>query len=133
MVTFFTSIGCMDGRILPVVEKLGKETFEAEYVDTITEPGFVGFLAREAQNPEFLNDFKNKLFISTMQHLSKGIIVFGHEECAGNPVSDDQQRREIRQSIGFIRELVGDSTPVIGIFVRKDSKESAKWLAEVVS
>lgn len=131
--TFFTSIGCMDGRIHNVIEEVGKKKFAALHADTITEPGFVGLLSREAMNEVFLKNFKHKLFISTMQHASKGIIVSAHADCAGNPVSDSQQKDEVLQSVDFIKEIVGDFPPVIGVFVKRDPVDPAKWIAEDVS
>lgn len=44
---FFTSVGCMDGRSQRAVATWGREKFDAEYADTITEAGLVGLLAKD--------------------------------------------------------------------------------------
>ena len=51
----------------------------------ITEAGLVGQIAH-ATNPTLVESIKKKLLISLEKHHSKGIIVHGHQECAGNPV-----------------------------------------------
>ncbi len=37
--TFFTSIGCMDGRVQGPVAEFGREKFGGQFADAITEPG----------------------------------------------------------------------------------------------
>lgn len=44
---FFTIVGCMDGRCQEAVAAFGRETFHAQFPDTITEAGLVGLLAKE--------------------------------------------------------------------------------------
>ena len=52
--------------------------------EIITEAGIVGILANNP-SPEFLALLKSKLDISIDKHHSQGILVNGHQECAGNP------------------------------------------------
>ncbi len=94
--TFFTSVGCMDGRVQAPVAQLGRDKFGAKYPDTITEAGIVRAIAN---NPklEFIKNLKFKLSVSIEKHHSKGIIVSGHEECAGNPVSEEQHKQDIKK------------------------------------
>ena len=92
--TFFTSLGCMDGRVQEVVAEFGRRKFGAKYQDTITEAGLVGKLAQDNADQDLIDSIKNKLDISLEKHLSKGIIVHGHQECAGNPVDDGKHKEE---------------------------------------
>ena len=130
--SFFTIVGCMDGRVQGVVAEFGRNKFGAKYPDTITEAGLVGKLARDEQNQTLLDSIKNKLDISLQKHHSKGIIVHGHQECAGNPVSDDKHKDDIRKSVQKIKSLINSSVPVIGVFAKRSSGNPTAWEAEKI-
>lgn len=117
--TFFTVIGCMDGRCVSAVDEFGRNRFGAEYADTITEPGIVAMLSNNPSQ-DFLSDLKSKILISINIHKSKGIIIDGHAECAGDPVPDEVQKDEIRKSVDIIKSLIGISVPVVGVFVKRN-------------
>ena len=89
--TFFTVVGCMDGRVQTPVAKFGQEKFEARFPDTITEAGIVGLISK-SPDTKFVKNLKLKLLVSLEKHHSKGIVVDGHRECAGNPVNDEQHK-----------------------------------------
>ena len=121
--SFFTVVGCMDGRVQGVMEKYGKNSFGAKYPDTITEPGIVGIISKGVSK-DFANNLKKKILISLEKHHSVGIIVNGHAECAGNPVDDDVHKEDVKKSVEFIKKLVVNKVPVIGVFVER------AWAAE---
>lgn len=102
--TFFTSIGCMDGRVQAPITEYGKSKFQAQYPDTITEAGLVGILSNNPSG-ELLESIKKKILISIEKHHSKGIIVHGHEECAGNPVEDKKHRQDILKAAQVLRSM----------------------------
>src|SRR3989344_2265011 len=126
--TFFTVVGCMDGRVQYVIARFGREKFDAEFPDTITEAGIVGLISN---NPEqkFVENLEFKLLVSIEKHHSKGILVDGHQECAGNPVDDERHKEDVRKSVEFIRELIEDKVPVTGVFVVRDGDS---WKAEEI-
>ncbi|HBB76837.1 MAG: hypothetical protein A2186_02675 [Candidatus Levybacteria bacterium RIFOXYA1_FULL_41_10] len=137
--TFFTSVGCMDGRVHDPVAIFGKEKFGAQHPDTITEAGLVGLLARlqmpehsdggqaKGDNPELLESIKKKLLISIEKHHSKGVIVHGHEDCAGNPVDGVKHKEDILKSAEIVRSLIPEGAEVIPVFVVKNN---GAWTAE---
>ena len=117
--TFFTSIGCMDGRVQAPIARFGQEKFDVKYPDTLTEAGLVGRLAEAKIDPNLKESIKFKSFdVSVGKHHSKGIIVHGHQHCAGNPVDDDLHRKQALKSAEFVRSFVKD-IPVIPVFVEK--------------
>ena len=126
--TFFTVVGCMDGRVQDVIARFGREKFDAEFPDTITEAGIVGLISN---NPEqkFVENLEFKLLVSIEKHHSKGILVDGHQECVGNPVDDEKHKEDVRKSVEFIRELTEDKVPVTGVFVVRDGDS---WKAEEI-
>lgn len=126
--TFFTAVGCMDGRVQEVMARFGWEKFGAEYPDTITEAGIVGLISKNPE-PTFVENLKLKLLVSIDKHHSKGILVDGHQECAGNPVSDEKHKQDVKTSIEFIRKLIDARVPVTGIFVGRTENG---WKAEEV-
>jgi|SRR3990167_3079827 len=125
---FFTVVGCMDGRVQSPVVEFGRAKFGADYPDTITEAGIVGLISN---NPDsaFVENLKLKLIISIEKHHSKGIVVDGHQECAGNPVSDEKHKEDVIKSVEFVRSLTEDKVPVTGIFV---VRRNNTWKAEEI-
>ena len=113
---FFTVVGCMDGRVQWPVAKFGKDKFAARFPDTITEAGIVGLLSNNPSR-DLVASLKSKLLISIEKHHSKGIVVDGHEECAGNPVDNNKHKEDVKKSVEFIKNLINSRVPVVGVFV----------------
>lgn len=130
--TFFTTVGCMDGRVQKPIAEFGRKKFNAEYPDTITEAGLVGRLAKGSPDQALVDSIKNKLDISLEKHHSKRIIVHGHQECAGNPVDDERHKEDIKKSVQKIKSLVSSSVPVVGVFVKRSLQDPSKWEIEEV-
>jgi carbonic anhydrase len=126
--SFFTVVGCMDGRVQWACAKYGKEKYDAQFPDTITEAGIVGLIAA-VPDDKFVENLKFKLLVSIDKHHSKGVVVDGHQECAGNPVDDDKHREDIRKSVEFMSNLIENKVPVVGVFVVRDGDE---WKAEEI-
>ncbi len=110
----------------------GQKLFGAKYPDTITEAGLVGLLAKENLDQALIDSIKKKILISLEKHHSKGIIVHGHQECAGNPVLDNKHKEDVRRSVAIIKSLIDSSVPVVGVFVKRSFEESSKWEVEEV-
>lgn len=129
--TFFTSVGCMDGRVQDVIAVFGREKFGATYPDTITEAGMAGKLPLKEQS--LLDGIKFKAVdVSVGKHHAKGIVVHGHAECAGNPVDDEKQKDDIKKSVEVIKSLIS-TVPVVGVFVHRSADDSTKWIAEEIT
>ncbi len=112
---FCTVINCMDGRVqLPVIHYLRKR-WDAEYVDSITEPGPNLILAEHNDSPA-AQSILNKIAISVEKHHSRGIAVVGHYDCAGNPAPKEDQIIHIQKAVRFLRRH-NENLPVIGLWV----------------
>ena len=114
--TFFTSVGCMDGRVQAPIEEYGQKRYGVLYPDTITEAGIVGLLANNPSQ-ELLDLVKKKVLISVEKHHSKGIVVHGHQECAGNPIEDALHREQTVKTAEVIKSFVPESLEVKPVFV----------------
>jgi carbonic anhydrase len=109
---FATSVSCMDGRIQIPLTNWIKENFSVDYVDTITEPGIDKLVADNTD----LESIKIKVGISINKHESELIVVSGHYDCAGNPVSNEEHITQIKKGIEVISSWnVG--VKVVGVWV----------------
>lgn len=117
--TFFTSVGCMDGRVQKAVNRYASLVYGAEYADTVTKAGLDGIFSQENIDPEVFESVKSMVLVSVDRHKSHGIVVHGHEECAGNPVSDEQHKKDIKKSVNAIKKMVdGKNVEIRGLYVR---------------
>lgn len=100
---FCTVINCMDGRVqLPVIRYMQKR-FNAEYVDSITEPG-PNLILSEQKSDVSIQSILERLKISIEHHNSVGVAVVGHHGCAGNPALQEDQIAQIHKAIHFLRK-----------------------------
>lgn len=109
---FATSVSCMDGRIQLPLTKWIKEKYSIDYVDVITEPGIDKIVA-ESPN---LESIKSKILISVNAHKSAFVVVSGHHDCAGNPVSSEKHISQIKKGVEVISSWNLGIT-VVGVWV----------------
>ena len=120
----------MDGRVQEVIAKYGEKKFDVLYPDTLTEAGMVGLLAKETIDEDLVKAIAFKLSVSLEKHHSKGIVVHGHQECAGNPVSDEQHIADVKDATARIAHVIENKIPVIGVFVKRNGSE---WIVQEVT
>lgn len=102
----------MDGRIqIPLITWI-KENYDADYVDTITEPGVDKKIAEKYN----LDPIQAKVSISINAHNSRLIVISGHFDCAGNPVSDELHISHIKKSVETVSSW-NLGVKVIGVWV----------------
>lgn len=109
---FATSVSCMDGRIQIPLATWVKKNYSVDYVDAITEPGVDKIVAENSK----LESIKNKVGISINAHKSGLIVVSGHHDCAGNPVSDEEHVAQIKKGVEIISSWDLDAK-VVGVWV----------------
>ncbi len=113
--SFATVINCMDGRTqLPVNEYL-REKYGVDYVDTITEPGPIKYLA-DGTDKAVIDSIRNRVAISIEKHGSGAIGIVGHFGCAGNPVSKEMQLEQLELAVKVVRSW-GFDVDVIKLWV----------------
>lgn len=112
---FATAINCIDGRVqIPVIEWLRKE-HGVNYVDMITESGPNKMLT-ESKEDSILESIKRRIEISVNKHASKLVAIVGHYDCAGNPVEEDTQLKQIRSAIKTVKSW-NFKVKIIGLWV----------------
>ena len=117
--SFYTAINCMDGRIQESVTNYIKKKYNVLFVDMITGAGPVKILSNK--KIENLESIISCIDISLKQHKSKGIAIVAHYDCAGNPISDEEQKELLKKSVAFLSDKYINSS-VCGLWVDKNSK-----------
>jgi len=112
---FCTVINCMDGRVQQPVNNFLQKRFNADNVDTITEAGPNGILAKQEDKATIQSIFK-RVEISVNAHKSKAIAIVGHHDCAGNPAPKEEQIRHIRESMSFLQNHY-QNVEIVGLWV----------------
>jgi hypothetical protein len=98
---FATAINCIDGRVQKPVAEYMQKNFSVDYVDMITEPGPNKILS-EGRDINIIESLRKKVGISIEKHNSKIIAVVAHYDCAGNPESEDVQKKHLRKAVDVI-------------------------------
>ena len=91
--TFATAVNCMDGRVQESVTAFTRREFGVDYVDMVTEAGVVASISEGV---------RRHVDISVQAHDSKGVVVAAHPGCAGNPISDEEQKVQCVQAAALI-------------------------------
>ncbi len=113
--TFCTTVNCMDGRVqLPVIQFL-QHRFEAEHVDSVTEPGPIKAMA-EDQDGAMVASIRERVDISIHKHGSIALAIVAHYDCAGNPLTKEEQLPQLEKAVTFARATWPQAT-VIGLWV----------------
>lgn len=120
---FGTAINCIDGRTQGPVSDWIKKNHSVDYVDTITEPGSDKVLLGTDHNK--IEQIKSKFLISINAHKSSLIVIAGHYDCAGNPVSNEEHLVQIKKSVSIIKSW-NLPVKVFGVWVNN------KWKIEQV-
>jgi len=105
----------MDGRVQQPVNNFLQKRFNADNVDTITEAGPNGILAKQEDKATIQSIFK-RVEISVNAHKSKAIAIVGHHDCAGNPAPKEEQIRHIRESMSFLQNHY-QNVEIVGLWV----------------
>ena len=115
---FATCFNCMDGEVqLPVIEWI-KTQYSLDYVDMITDSGIVAKLA----DPAFkMTENLEALDISLELHQASDIFVVAHDDCPGNPVEEETQKRELHSAVARLKELI-PTHAVRGLWVSKEGE-----------
>jgi hypothetical protein len=105
----------MDGRVqLPVINWM-KATYHLDYIDMVTEPGPDGILVAGASTQ--IESIKSRVTISVNAHGSNIIMIVGHHDCAGNPVSKEVHLSQTRKAMDIIKSWNLFVNIIVGVWV----------------
>lgn len=115
---FACAINCMDGRVQDAVKNYMQKNYNADWVDQITEPGPIKILAENTEK-QIIENIKKRVDISVNHHGSKIVAIVGHEDCAGNPVSKEEQILQLKKSEEVVKSF-GFDTEITLLYVEGD-------------
>jgi hypothetical protein len=124
--TFATAITCIDGRAIEPVMHYLREHFAVEFIDTVTKAGLDGRL--HTMDAAQLEELKKEVMVSVTKHGSKAIAVQGHDQCAGNPVSEQQHTEDLQKDVAIV-ESWNLGIPAVGLWV---APKEGVWVASKV-
>lgn len=119
---FACAINCMDGRVQDAVKDFMQKNYGVDYVDMITEPGPNKILA---DNPStgsgqvIIENIKKRVEISVRHHGSKVVAIVGHDGCAGNPATKEEQIEHLKKAEETVKSF-GFSVEIILLWVDGD-------------
>ena len=109
----------MDGRIQEPVANYIKKKYNVLFVDMITTAAPVKILS--SKKIETLEPITSCIDISLKKHKSKGIAVVAHYDCAGNPISDNEQKKLLKKAVtSLVKKYINIS--VCGLWVGKNKE-----------
>jgi hypothetical protein len=108
----------MDGRVQDAVKNYMQKNYNADWVDQITEPGPIKILAENTEK-QIIENIKKRVDISVNHHGSKIVAIVGHEDCAGNPVSKEEQILQLKKSEEVVKSF-GFDTEITLLYVEGD-------------
>lgn len=114
--TFGTAINCIDGRTQQAVSDWVKAKAGVDFVDMVTEAGVDGVMAKGGDMAT-LESLKKKVGISVNAHKSSIIVIAGHHDCAGNPVTKDDHAAHIRKAVEAVTSWGFPVSTVAGLWV----------------
>ncbi len=118
---FITAINCMDGRTQEPPIKWAKAKYGIDYIDMINEPGPDKILLTDDE--KLFNYTLEKIKISTERHGSKRLVIVGHYDCAGNPVSKEEHILLVKKGMEIARKHLS-GIDITGIYINE------KWEIE---
>jgi hypothetical protein len=121
--TFATVVNCIDGRAQGPVSDWIKINCQASFVDTITTPGPDKLLSSGPHSK--VEHVREAVAVSVNAHKSQAVVVAGHYDCAANPASADEHKRQIRAAAEVVRSW-GLPVRIAGLWVNE------WWQVEVV-
>jgi hypothetical protein len=114
--TFATVVNCIDGRAQSPVSNWIKINCQASFVDTITTPGPDKLLSSGPHSK--VDHVRDAVAVSVNAHKSGAVVVAGHFDCAANPVSDNEHKRQIHDAVEVVRSW-GLPVRIVGLWVNE--------------
>ena len=127
--TFGLVLCCIDGRNIGPLQEWVKEKFpEIDHVDYVTAPGLDGILSGSITDQSALDrqmTIKTDALVSLSHHHPQFVVVSGHEDCAGNPVSHEQHLEDIKKSVEVAKgwDKGFADLPVMGLYIERNGDE----------
>lgn len=117
--SFAAAVTCIDGRVHEPVVGWVRSRFDVEFVDLLTQAG--PDLALCSHGDDEVGHVRRQLGVSTGAHAPRVLVVAGHADCAANPASGSEHRRQVCCALSRAREWA-PGLPVVGVWVDADGR-----------
>lgn len=104
---FATLLTCIDGRIQRPLHNWATQHLAVDYLDVITEPG--PDAAVTTSDDDELTALLRKVQVSQRAHRSSTLVVAGHSDCAGNPVTDEEHHQQLHHAAARLAHHLPDT------------------------
>ena len=107
----------MDGRVQEPLREWMKAKYNVRYIDTITRPG-IDKIIHDNRDTDTIREMAA---ISINAHHASVIVISGHHQCAGNPVSKEEHIRHVKNSVQIVQSW-NLGVQVAGVWVNEEWK-----------
>ena len=127
---FAVAVTCIDGRTHEPLVRWVRDQFHADHVDLVTQPGADAALSTCSRG--VCDGIRERLCVSVTAHASRVVVIAGHDDCAANPVSAEEHRRDIASAV---QEVEGWNlgTTVVGVWIDHEGRVSRVTDVETVA
>lgn len=105
----------MDGRIQEPLREWIRVQYGVDYVDVVTLPG----MDKVVSDNTDVDQVRKMAALSVSAHKSPVVVVSGHHDCAGNPVSREEHIGHIQRGVEVIKAW-DLGVEVVGVWVNSD-------------
>lgn len=117
-IKFATCINCIDGRFQTAIINYIKSKYYINQVDMITFAGADKISSFDSNKVTYI---KSNVEISLNAHNSGLLVLVGHEDCAGNPVTVNNHKNDIIHGINTLKSWKLPFKEYIGLFIHLDN------------
>lgn len=119
--TFAAAVTCIDGRTHEPLTRWVREQLGVDHVDLVTQPGADRTLS---SCPRLVCDqIDERLRVSVAAHAPSAVVIAGHADCAANPATEAEQRRQVLEGVREV-ERWGLDLPVLGVWIDEEGSVS---------
>lgn len=125
---FGTMVNCIDGRTQKPVRDWMKKELHVEFVDAVNVAGPTNAITKGSK--EIIDHLKEEVIISVEGHKSENVVIIAHQDCAKNPISDNDQISELKEACDIVSLQWGipGKTNIVGLWLTKIS--DSDWVVE---
>lgn len=122
---FGTMLNCMDGRTQEPVINWIKDKYKLDVIDAPNPAGPTNMILNGSE--EIKNHYKEEVLISVNGHNSRHVVIVAHQECAANPISDEEQIEQIKKACESVKKEwnIPEGVHIIGLWLTK--KTDLDW------
>lgn len=126
---FAVELGCSDGRCREPAMRWAQEHFGVKFVDRVCLPGLLADIANEKEPVSSI--VRASLATLVAAHYVQDAVVFAHSGCAGNPVADFVQIRQLQLAARIVASW-NIARSVCGVFYSPSGLTDDVWQPKVV-